>query len=212
MQKLIETLKGFGIEVPEDKQADVKKAISEHYKNVGEVKKATQKLEAERDNWKDRAETAETALAKLDGVDPAQVKQQLEDAQQQIKAVQKAADKRIEERDFNDALKIELDGVKFTSTAARKAVEAEIRAAGLKLKDGKILGLSDLIDQIKKEDASAFVNENQQQLDAGKAQFTQPGNNTSSNGTLTASDIMAIKDAKERQAQIAKNIHLFKKG
>ena len=33
MQKLIETLKSFGIEIPADRQADVKKALSEHYKN-----------------------------------------------------------------------------------------------------------------------------------------------------------------------------------
>ena len=38
MQKLIDTLKSFGIEIPEDKQADVKKALSEHYKNAKEVK------------------------------------------------------------------------------------------------------------------------------------------------------------------------------
>lgn len=39
MQKLIDTLKSFGIEIPEDKQADVKKALSEHYKNAKEVAK-----------------------------------------------------------------------------------------------------------------------------------------------------------------------------
>ena len=44
MQKLIETLKSFGIDIPEDKQADVKKALSEHYKNAGEVSKTLSKM------------------------------------------------------------------------------------------------------------------------------------------------------------------------
>ena len=53
MQKLIETLKSFGVEIPEDKQADVKKALSEHYKNAGEVTKTLSKVEGERDAWKE---------------------------------------------------------------------------------------------------------------------------------------------------------------
>ena len=44
MQKLIDTLKSFGIEIPEDKQADVKKALSENYKNAkGSLQKLCQK-------------------------------------------------------------------------------------------------------------------------------------------------------------------------
>ena len=57
MQKLIDTLKSFGIEIPEDKQADVKKALSENYKNAKEVAKTLLKVEGERDNWKDRKST-----------------------------------------------------------------------------------------------------------------------------------------------------------
>ena len=52
MQKLIETLKGFGIEVPEDKHSEVKKALSAHYKNAAEHEKIVSKLEGERDKWK----------------------------------------------------------------------------------------------------------------------------------------------------------------
>ena len=51
MQKLIETLKSFVIEIPADKQADVKKALSEHYKNLAEHNKAVSKLETDRDTW-----------------------------------------------------------------------------------------------------------------------------------------------------------------
>ena len=78
MQKLIDTLKSFGIEIPGDKQADVKKALSEHYKNAKEVAKTLSKVEGERDGWKERAETAEETLKGFDGIDPANVKTELE--------------------------------------------------------------------------------------------------------------------------------------
>ena len=93
MQKLIDTLKSFGIEIPEDKQADVKKALSEHYKNAKEVAKTLLKVEGERDSWKERAETAEETLKGFDGIDPANVKTELETWKQKAADCRRSADK-----------------------------------------------------------------------------------------------------------------------
>ena len=74
---------------------------------------------------------------------------------------------------------------------------AEIKEAGLKLKDGKILGLSDLLAQIKESDASAFADEQQQQLEASKARFTQPQNAgaPAAPGTkVTPAELMRMKN------------------
>lgn len=175
MQKLIETLKSFGIEIPADKQADVKKALSEHYKNAAEHNKAISKLEADRDAWKEKAESAEETLKGFEGIDPAQVQSQLAEYKKKAEDAEKDRDAKLYERDFADALKTELEGVKFTSEAAKKSVMADIKEAGLKMKDGKILGLNDLISQMKEKDASAFVDEKQEQLEAGRAKpFTGP--------------------------------------
>lgn len=175
MQKLIETLKSFGVEIPADKQADVKKALSEHYKNTAEHNKAISKLEADRDAWKEKAESAEETLKGFDGIDPTQVQTELSAWKKKAEDAEKDRDAKLYERDFSDALKAELEGVKFTSEAAKKSVMADIKEAGLKLKDGKILGLNDLISQMKEKDASAFVDEKQEQLEAGRAKpFTGP--------------------------------------
>ena len=212
MQKLLETLKSFGVEIPTEKQSEVKKALSEHYKNVGEHSKAISKLETDRDNWKKRAETAEETLKSFEGIDPAKIQSEIDTWKQKAKDAEENAQKQIDERDFNDALKDAMEGYKFTSEAAKKAVMADIKDAGLKLKNGKILGLSDLIEQIKKEDASAFVDENQQDLEKNKAKFTQQSNlRKGSEEPMTLKDIFAIKDAKERQEAIEENGHLFKK-
>lgn len=86
---------------------------------------------------------------------------------------------------------------------------ADIKEAGLKLKDGKILGLNDLIEQMKQSDASAFVDESQQQAQQNQARFTTHVGQQQTPGTMTKKDIEAIKDPSERQAAIAQNIQLF---
>lgn len=209
MQKLIETLGSFGIEIPEDKQADVKKALSEHYKNAGEVTKTLAKVESERDTWKERAEIAENTLKSFDGIDPESIKGELATWKQKAADAEKEYNDKIYDRDFADALKAALEDVKFSSTSAKKAVMADIKDAGLKLKNGKILGLNDLLEQMKKDDASAFVDEDQEQAENNQARFTTSLSKNTPPGKLTKADIMNIKDAGERQAAIASNMSLF---
>ena len=209
MQKLIETLGSFGIEIPEDKQADVKKALSEHYKNAGEVTKTLTKVEGERDAWKERAETAENTLKSFEGIDPESIKGELATWKQKAADAEKEYNDKIYERDFADALKTALEDVKFSSASAKKAVMADIKDAGLKLKDGKILGLNDLLEQMKKDDASAFVDDDQQTALQSQARFTTGITHNNKPGKMTKADIMNIKDAGERQAAIASNLSLF---
>lgn len=209
MQKLIETLGSFGIEIPEDKQADVKKALSEHYKNAGEVTKTLTKVEGERDTWKERAEIAENTLKSFEGIDPESIKGELATWKQKAADAEKEYNDKIYERDFADALKTALEDVKFSSASAKKAVMADIKDAGLKLKNGKILGLNDLLEQMKKDDASAFVDDDQEQAEQNQARFTTSLSKNTPPGKLTKADIMNIKDAGERQAAIASNMSLF---
>lgn len=189
MQKLIETLKSFGIEIPEDKQADVKRALSEHYKNAGEVTRTLSKVEGERDSWKERAETAENTLKGFEGIDPEKIQSEIADWKKKAEDAKADYEKQLYDRDFADALKTELESVKFSSEAAKKAIMSEIKEAGLTMKNGKILGLNDLIEQMKKEDASAFVDDSQQKAQQNAAKFTGPMQKGSgTGGTITKED------------------------
>ncbi len=213
MKNILDICKDFGFEIPADKQAEFSKVVSENYKTVAEVDKKIGKVEAERDAHKDRADNAEAALKSFDGIDPEKIQQELSEWKRKADEAEKNALAKIYERDFSDALKAALDPVKFTSEAAKRDVVSQIKAAELKLKDGKILGLSDLLGQIKQKDASAFVDEHQEQLEANRARFTAPQNpGTGKFGGITKKDIMDIKDPSERQAAIAKNLGLFGKG
>lgn len=207
MQNIEAILKQFGLEIPKEQAEEFRKTFHENYKTV----KDYEKLETDRDKWKGQAETAEETLKKFDGVDLETMQTELATWKQKAETAEKDYQQKIYDRDFSDALKTEMESIKFSSEAAKRAVMAEIKESGLKLKDGKILGLSDLIGQIKEKDASAFVDEEQEKAKQQAARFTVPGTgrSTGSGGGTTIADIKAIKDPAERQAAIANNLDLY---
>lgn len=204
MKNIEAILKEYGLEIPADRREEFRKAFHENYKTVVDYGK----VETDRDSWKEKAETAETTLKSFEGIDPENIQKELADWKKKAEDAEKEYNDKIYERDFGDALKTAMEEYKFSSEAAKKAVMAEIKEAGLKLKDGKILGLSDLMEQIKESDASAFVDE---EVDKNKAKFTTKKKDGGNETKLTKQDIMAIKDPVERQAKIAENIDLFRK-
>ena len=200
-------LKAWGLT---DEQSE--KVMAQYGKDVSKLQKENEKLTADRDKEKERADTAEEALKKFDGVDVETMQAELATWQQKAKDAEKGYADKLAQRDFEDALKEEIGGYKFTSEAAKEAIMARIRAAGLKVNDGKILGLSDLLAQMKEKDASAFVDEKQEQLEAEQAKpFTGPLNSGGGVKKMTREEIEAIKDPAEMQQRIAENIHLFRR-
>lgn len=163
-------LKDWGLT---DEQSE--KVMAQYGKDVSKLQKENEKLTADRDKEKERAEAAEETLKKFDGVDLETMQTELATWKTKAENAEKDYAAQIAKRDFEDALKEEIGAYKFTSEAAKKAIMAEIREAGLKVKDGKILGLSDLLAQMKEKDASAFVDEKQAQLEDQRAKpFTGP--------------------------------------
>ena len=170
--------------------------MAENGKDLKKLQAENTNLTTERDNLKQRAETAENTLKKFDGIDADAMKAEVESWKQKATEAEKDYAAKIAERDFEDALKVELERMKFTSEAAKKSVVADIRAAGLKLKDGKILGLNDLIAQMREKDASAFVDEQLQNLEQNKARFTNPLNPPKPAGTkVSPAELMKMKNA-----------------
>lgn len=198
-------LKAWGLT---DEQSE--KVMAQYGKDVSKLQKENEKLTADRDKEKERADTAEETLKKFDGVDLETMQTELATWKSKAENAEKDYAAQIAKRDFEDALKEEIGGYKFTSEAAKKAIMAEIREAGLKVKDGKILGLSDLLAQMKEKDASAFVDEKQAQLEAGRAKpFTGPLNSGGGAKKMTREEIFGIKDRTERQKAIAENLSEF---
>lgn len=210
MKKLIETLRSLGIEVPEDKEKEVKAKLSEHYKNVGEVDKITNGLETDRDNWKQRAETAEETLKKFDGVDLETMKTELADWKQKAETAQAEYNKKIAERDFEDILKTAISEAKGRN---EKAIRANLDIETLMKSRNQRDDVKKALDTLKSSEDTAFmfVDEKQEQLEAGRAkQFTLPLNpNAGGAKKMTREEILGIKDRAERQKAIAENLSEF---
>ena len=148
-------------------EEQIKKVFELNGKDVKVEQKKTERAEAERDTWKERAEKAEETLKGFDGVDVDKLNADIAEWKKKAEQAEQDYKDQLYQRDFNDALNAALSEIKFTSEAAKRAIAAEILESGLTLKDGKILGLNDLIAQIKEKDASAF------EPDGERAKFTE---------------------------------------
>ena len=209
MQNIIEILKSNGIDVPEDKVSTINKAVAENYKTVSEVEKKTSKLESERDSWKERAETAEETLKGFEGKDLNAMQKEIDDWKEKATKAESEYNEKMAEHEKRELLKEAFAEIEFTSESAKKAIMAQI-AEGVSVKNGKLIGFNDLLEDAKKNDASAFVDKGQQNLEQNKAKFTTPMSNKGGKvGTMTKDEIMAIKDRGERREAMLANKELF---
>lgn len=176
MQNIIEICKEFGFEVPADKQADFNKKVSENYLTKAEHDKKLGKAESDRDDWKKRAETAEGTLKGFDGKDFETITKERDTWKEKAENAEKEYAAKEAEREKLELLKEAFADIEFTSTAAKNAIMAQI-AENVSVKNGKLIGFNDLLEDAKKNDASAFVDKEQQQLENNRTRFTTPAGN-----------------------------------
>lgn len=205
MKNITTILEELGIEIPEDKVSELNKAVAENYKTTAEFDKKVAKVEAERDSWKEQAESAAETLKGFDGVDVNKLNADIAEWKTKAENAEKDYQSKLASRDFDDALKTAMEGYKFSSNAAKNAVLTEIRGMGLKCSDGKILGLSDAVAQIRERDSDAFVDEGNPPAKFTTRKSAEGGGKVYS----SKAEIMKIKDAAERQSAIAANMALF---
>lgn len=211
MQNIIEICKEFGLEIQADKQAEFNKKVSENYLTKAEHDKKIGKIETERDNWKEKAETAENTLKGFDGKDFDTITKERDEWKKKAEDAEKDYNAKIAEREKADLLKDAFANIKFSSEAAKKSIMAQI-SESVQVKNGRLIGFNDLLDEAKKNDATAFVDEVVEKLNENKPKFTEvKKNNNGSDAPMSRNDIMKIKDASERQAAIARNLSEFKK-
>ena len=137
MVKVITELEKLGLELTDEMKESIKKSIGEEVYSKGELDKKVKKAEEERDQYKERAETAEETLKGFDGKDLETITKERDEWKEKAETAKKDYDTKIAEREKNDLLE--------------KAFES-----------------------VKKNDASAFVDEQAQQQEQNQATFTNP--------------------------------------
>ena len=202
---IIDKLKQFNVEVT----PEMEKAFSGDFLSELEVNKKLSKAENDRDSWKQRAETAEETLKGFEGKDFDTITKERDEWKKKAEDAEKEYSAKEAEREKQELLKEAFAEIEFTSESAKKAIMAQI-AEGVSVKNGKLIGFNDLLEDAKKNDASAFVDKEQQNLEQNKAKFTTPMNNQSGKvGTMTKDEIMAIKDRGERREAMMAHKELF---
>lgn len=194
MVNIEEILKTNNVVVTDEQKAAINKAVAENYKTINEFSKKVTNLETERDGYKSQLETATETLKGFDGIKPEELQAEVAKYKKAAEEKEKEFKQELEKRDFSDALDKAIGEYKFSSEYAKKSVMEEIKGAGLKLVDGKIIGLNDMIETIKGKDASAFVDENQQKLEQNKAKFTKKTDPSKDGNKVSMSELMKMKN------------------
>lgn len=126
-------------------------------------------MQTERDTFRTQLETANTTIQSYKDMDIDGIKQSAKDWETKYNTdTQKLRDK-LADMEYSHTVETAVAGLKFTSTAAKKAFVADLTAKKLTVQDGKLLGLDDFVNAYKQSDPSAFASENP------VPQFVKPG-------------------------------------
>ena len=172
MVKIISELEKIGIELTDEQKEGIRKSFGEdELYSKKEFDKKIAKAEDDRDEWKKRAETAEETLKGFDGKDLDTITKERDEWKEKAEKAEQNYNTKLAEREKEDLLKEAVKDIKFSSESAKKSIMADL-AAGVSVKNGKLIGLNDLLDEAKRTDAGAFVSEKDQNNDNNEAMFT----------------------------------------
>lgn len=194
---IIEKLKQFNVEIT----AEMEKAFSGDFLSEREVEKKLSRAENDRDSWKQRAETAEETLKGFDGKDFDTITRERDEWKKKAEDAEKEYSAKEAEREKRSLIEDAMAGIEFTSESAKKAITSQIYE-GVSVKNGKLIGFNDLLEDAKKNDASAFVSKK----DDVRITSGTGISNSNSGGALTKKDIDSIKDTRDRQRAIAESL------
>ena len=155
MKNIEEILKGIGLDIPADKADGFNATFRENYKTIADYNFQSQQKKELSEQLADARKTLEG----FEGVDVGELQSKISALSADL--ARKDADyaAKIGEMEFDGLLRERLTAEKFTSDYARDGVFADIKAKGLKLENGSILGLDDALKAIKEQKATAFIGE-----------------------------------------------------
>lgn len=182
-------------------QEQVNFVMSENGKDLKKLQKEVDNLTTERDNFKERTETAEETLKGFEGKDFDTITKERDEWKKKAEDAEKEYSAKEAEREKSELLKEAFADIEFTSESAKKAIMAQI-AENVSVKNGKLIGFNDLLEDAKKNDASAFVSKKDDVRITSGAGIS----NSNSGGALTKKDIDSIKDTRDRQRAIAESL------
>lgn len=175
MENILKILKDFGVEIPQEKEKDFEKKVFENYKTVSEVEKLQNKLTDAESREKSLKEQYDTDILKRD-TDLKDLQEKLKagegneatlkSLQEQLTTLQTTYNtektqyqEKLKQQEYDFLVRESANNLKFSSNGAKKQFLADVKEAGLAVKDGTLLGFSEYVDKYKELDAGAFLAE-----------------------------------------------------
>ena len=152
MKNIHDILKGFGIEIPEDKKSEFDKAVTENYKTAAEA----DKLRTARDNYKTRLDTATEQLKAFEGVNVDDLQGKITTLNQQLADQKADFEKQLADRDFDDMLNGAISGSKAKNV---KAVRALLDLEAIKASKNQAADIEAALKKVKEENDYLFTSD-----------------------------------------------------
>lgn len=148
-----------------DKEKLIKMGISEETAEaiLKEFSNEVGKITEERDTAVTKSETLEKQLSEANetiagfgDIKPGEFQQKVKDWEEKYNKDTGELKKQLEEREITYQTEKFMSGYKFTSDLAKTAATSAFREKGFKLEDGKFLGGEEFMEELKKNNPSAF--------------------------------------------------------
>lgn len=195
---IVEKLKSLGVEIT----SEIEKTFGGEFISEKEAEKKLAKVQTENETLKERLTTAEETLKGFEGKNFDEITKERDEWKKKAEESEKNHIEKMAELEKAELLKEAFANVEFTSNSAKTAIMKQI-ADSVTVKNGKLIGFNDLLEDAKKNDASAFADK---KVDPPRITTTTVNNNNGSSGVLSKKDIDGIKDTRERQKAIAESI------
>ena len=196
---IFEMLKNAGVEVPVDKKDAFNTEFRKTYKSEAEVTKKLGTVEKERDNWKNRAETAEETLKGFEGKDFDGItkdrdawKEKFENLEREQKEAAAKAERAEKVAEF-------LKDTVFVNDITKKAITAQLEDA-LSQDSAKGKSVEELFNGIVKDKdghllPNIIIDETQQQAEQRRSTIVNRSMNNQNAGTkLSTAELMRMKN------------------
>lgn len=186
MKNILEILSELGITVPEDKQAELNKAVAKNYKTIVEHENKISKLTEERD-------TAVETLKGFEGKDFDAITRERDEWKRKHDENQQKYQQEQEEREYNADLEAAATAAKCRDL---KALTAHLDHEVLRKSRNRKADMEAAINAQRTERGYLFED------NGGGAYFTAPGGNKGGTGgsALNPKEIPKIKDPSERKS------------
>lgn len=122
MQNYEQILAELGIEIPEDKKADLKKKMSENYKTVADYNKQVEK----KDEYKTSLDDVQSRLAELEKEDVDGLKDKVATLKQELSDEKEARAKEAKQTELRDKVKDFLSDKKFVNAITEDSIRSQM--------------------------------------------------------------------------------------